>query len=124
MILFPLAVTVLTGMRVSSQVEFTGWQNIGLEDLVVAYRKAKADCFFENTFPTAIKFAEYEQDLLANLKTLLANLQADKGFSDNDDYLGETRHIHEKAVVVNAGWHRLLLVDQQGYQLERWFRVF
>ena len=41
----------------------------------------------------------------------------------NDEYLGETRHIHEKSVVVNAGWHRLLLVDQQGYQLERWFKV-
>lgn len=34
--------------------KFTGWDNITIEDLVVAYRKAKADCFFENTFPTAI----------------------------------------------------------------------
>jgi hypothetical protein len=47
----------------SYQAKFTGWQNLTLEDLVVAYRKAKADCFFENTFPTAIKFAEYEQEL-------------------------------------------------------------
>lgn len=35
----------------SYKATFTGWQNLTLEDLVVAYRKAKADCFFENTFP-------------------------------------------------------------------------
>ena len=39
--------------------EFKGWGELTLADLLVAYRKAKADCFFENTFPTAIKFAEY-----------------------------------------------------------------
>lgn len=78
------------------QVEFTGWQNIGLEDLVVAYRKAKADCFFENTFPTAIKFAEYEQDLLGNLKILLAGLQGALSFADNDDYLGDIRLLPKK----------------------------
>lgn len=78
------------------QANFTGWQHITLEDLVVAYRKAKADCFFENTFPTAIKFAEYEQDLLANLKALLARLQADQGFADNDKYLGDIRLLPKK----------------------------
>ena len=78
------------------QANFTGWQQITLEDLVVAYRKAKADCFFENTFPTAIKFAEYEQDLLANLKTLLDRLHTDQGFSGNEDYLGEFRLLPKK----------------------------
>lgn len=75
---------------------FSGWQHITLEDLVVAYRKAKADCFFENTFPTAIKFAEYEQDLLENLKALLTNLQDEQGFADNDDYLGNIRLLPKK----------------------------
>ncbi len=78
------------------QANFTGWQHITLEDLVVAYRKAKADCFFENTFPTAIKFAEYEQDLLAKLKALLASLQGEQGFSDNDGYLGDIRLLPKK----------------------------
>ena len=41
----------------------------------------------------------------------------------NDEYLGETRYIHEVAVAVNAGWHRLVLVDETGHQLQRWFRV-
>ena len=78
------------------QANFTGWQQITLEDLVVAYRKAKADCFFENTFPTAIKFAEYEQDLLGNLKTLLSSLQGNQGFADNVDYLGDIRLLPKK----------------------------
>lgn len=75
---------------------FNGWQNLALEDLLVAYRKAKADCFFENTFPTAVKFAEYEQDLLVKLKQLLSNLQTDKGFAGNKDYLGEFRLLPKK----------------------------
>jgi len=37
----------------SYQAEFAGWEFLTIEDLLVAYRKAKADCFFENTFPTA-----------------------------------------------------------------------
>lgn len=52
------------------QAIFTGWDDLTIEDLLVAYRKAKADSFFENTFPVAIKFAEYEQELLENLQKL------------------------------------------------------
>jgi hypothetical protein len=44
----------------SYQPQFNGWQSLTLADLLVAYRKAKAACFFENCFPTAINFAEYE----------------------------------------------------------------
>ena len=80
----------------SYQAKYTGWQNLTLEDMVVAYRKAKADCFFENTFPTAIKFAEYEQDLLVNLNALLSSLQSNNGFSDTVDYLGEFRLLPKK----------------------------
>ncbi len=50
---------------------FSGWDNLTLEDLLVAYRKAKADCYFENCFPSAIKFAEYEENLIANLNAFL-----------------------------------------------------
>lgn len=68
----------------SYQAEFTGWRSLTIEDLLIAYRKAKADCFFENTFPTAIKFTEYEQNLLANLNGLLGQLKTDKGFKNNN----------------------------------------
>lgn len=78
------------------QAAFTGWKNITLEDLLVAYRKAKADCFFENTFPAAIKFADYEQDLLSNLKKLLKCLHDDKGFSGNKKLFGDFRLLPKK----------------------------
>lgn len=78
------------------QAVFTGWQNITLEDLLVAYRKAKADCFFENTFPAAINFADYEQDLLSNLKKLLKYLHEGNGFSGNKKLLGDFRLLPKK----------------------------
>ncbi|AFP32790.1 hypothetical protein [Marinobacter sp. BSs20148] len=75
---------------------FNGWDSLTIEDLLVAYRKAKADCFFENTFPTAIKFAEYEQNLLVNLKLLLKSLKKDSGFESNEDLLGSFRLLPKK----------------------------
>lgn len=80
----------------SYQAEFTGWGSLTIEDLLVAYRKAKADCFFENTFPTAIKFAEYEQDLLAYLNDLLSRLQSNTGFENDKDLLGDFRLLPKK----------------------------
>lgn len=80
----------------SYQVQFKGWGSLTIEDLLKAYRKAKADCFFENTFPTAIKFAEYEQNLLDNLKKLLKILKSPSGFEDNEDLLGAYRLLPKK----------------------------
>lgn len=80
----------------SYRAKFTGWQDLTLADLLVAYRKAKADCFFENSFPTAIKFADYEQNLLANLGSLLEQLKASKGFADNSELLGDFRLLPKK----------------------------
>mgnify|MGYP001393912538 FL=1 len=80
----------------SYRAAFNGWNNLTIEDLLVAYRKAKADCFFENTFPTAIKFAEYEQDLLANLNDLLSRLKSNSGFESDEELLGDFRLLPKK----------------------------
>lgn len=80
----------------SYRAKFKGWHSITIEDLLVAYRKSKADCFFENTFPTAIKFAEYEQDLLANLNDLLNRLKNNAGFESDEDLLGDFRLLPKK----------------------------
>lgn len=40
-----------------------------------------------------------------------------------EQYLGETKLFHEQSVSLEPGWHKLTLVDQQGYQLQRWFQV-
>ncbi|HHJ4202741.1 hypothetical protein ACV1DV_17465 [Aeromonas veronii] len=83
----------------SYQVNFEGWDNITIEDLLVAYRKAKADCFYENVFPTAIKFAEYEQDLLENLNSLLEILKSNEGFEGNEQLLGNFRLLPKKLTI-------------------------
>lgn len=88
-----------SGTTMSYQVNFEGWDLITIEDLLVAYRKAKADCFFENVFPTAIKFAEYEQNLLENLNALLNTLKLDSGFEDNKELLGHFRLLPKKLTV-------------------------
>lgn len=75
---------------------FSGWSDLKIEDLLVAYRKAKADCFFENTFPTAIKFAEYESDLLDNLEKLLVDIKDQQGFFKIQGLLGDIRLLPKK----------------------------
>lgn len=80
----------------SYKAKFEGWDSLTIEDLLIAYRKAKADCFFENTFPTAIKFAEYEQCLLENLEKLLKKIKSDQGFDGNTEFLGDFRLLPKK----------------------------
>lgn len=47
---------------------------ISLEDLVVAYRHTKAELFAEKSIPSRLDLLAYEEDLIANLKKLLAKL--------------------------------------------------
>lgn len=78
------------------QAVFKGWDKLSRVDLLVAYRKAKADVFFENSIPTAIKFAEYEQDLLKNLDGLITRLNEASGFAADNALLGEFRIVPKK----------------------------
>ncbi len=39
------------------------------------------------------------------------------------EYLGSSQHIHEKTIVANPGWHKLTVVDEKGYKIDRWFKV-
>lgn len=41
----------------------------------------------------------------------------------DDKYLGETRIFHDREVSLEPGVHKLLVMDKQGYRLERRFRV-
>lgn len=52
------------------------WHKLKLDDLVYAYRKAKADCFFERSTFAAEKFVTYERNLATNLAQLLTDLQS------------------------------------------------
>jgi penicillin-binding protein 1C len=41
----------------------------------------------------------------------------------DDKFLGETKVFHEQSVALEPGVHKLLLLDEQGYKFERWFKV-
>lgn len=41
----------------------------------------------------------------------------------DDEFLGATKIFHEREAALEPGLHRLLIVDKQGYKLERRFRV-
>lgn len=75
---------------------FKSWKELTIEDLLVAYRKAKVDCFFEDTFPTAVKFAEYEENLLQNLENLLDSLKVNEGFLKDESLIGQYRVVPKK----------------------------
>lgn len=38
-------------------------------------------------------------------------------------FIDSTRHIHEKAIAVNPGWHQITLVDGKGYKVSQWFKA-
>jgi len=80
--------------------EFTGWEQLTQIDLIVAYRKAKADVFSEDGFPSAIAFAEYEDDLLNNLNFLLNEWKQNKGPKNLNTYVGRHRLVPKKISVV------------------------
>lgn len=54
--------------------QHASWADVDLADLLGAFRKAKADCFFERSIYCAELFSNYEQNLFRNLESLLADL--------------------------------------------------
>lgn len=76
--------------------QFEGWANLTQIDLIVAYRKAKADCFVEDGFPSAIDFAEFEENLLTNLDRLLEEWKGHDGPKSINSYLGHFRVVPKK----------------------------
>ena len=62
---------------------------ISISDLYLAYRKAKAESFYDSTHPCALAFAEYEQKLELNLKHLLNIINATNPvWMDDISFLG------------------------------------
>ncbi|HWV16494.1 MAG TPA: penicillin-binding protein 1C [Cellvibrio sp.] len=59
----------------------------------------------------------------ALLRAVHRNNQAKIFWHLDDNYLGESKVFHEQTVALEPGMHKLLLLDEQGYKLERWFKV-
>lgn len=52
------------------------WADLQIQDLLLAYRKCKADCFYERSLYATEAFVHYEENLWENLRTLLDNLRS------------------------------------------------
>ena len=57
------------------------------------------------------------------LKAVHRNPAAQLLWHLDDEFLGETKIFHEREAALEPGLHTLLIVDKQGYRLERRFRV-
>lgn len=72
------------------------WLDVTLTDLFFAFRKAKADCFFERSICIASRFADYEQDLARNVISLIGRLHAGQIDALLVENLGQTRVVAKK----------------------------
>lgn len=60
-----------------------------IEDLYLAYRKAKVDMYYERDHATAFAFVEFEENLDENLANLFAELNASQpSWQDSDQFVG------------------------------------
>lgn len=66
--------------------------NIIISDLVIAYRKAKVDAFYETGHLTAHIFAEYEENFVENLQFLLRKIESkDFEWFESKHFIGTHR---------------------------------
>ncbi len=73
--------------------------SLKFEDLVIAYRKAKVDMYYESGHLTALKFAKHEENITANLNSFLSKLQSNGKKFLTDDFVGDHAYIVKKIKV-------------------------
>jgi hypothetical protein len=76
--------------------DLKSWEVVSLRELFFAYRKAKADCFYERSIYVARQFALYERNLADNLLALLQRLQHGEINSILAENLGRPRAVAKK----------------------------
>lgn len=78
------------------------WADLHLRDLFWAFRKAKADRFYETSVRVAEQFVEYEQNLAANLESLLFRLKNGEIAKLIQEYPGEVVVLPKKTAFEKA----------------------
>jgi hypothetical protein len=79
-----------------AQPKIESWSDLSLTDLFYAFRKAKADCYFERSLFVARDFVDYESTLPKRLMSLLERLQAGLIFDVLAENLGKPRPVAKK----------------------------
>ncbi len=60
-----------------------------LDELIIAYRKAKVDAYYETGHLTLLDFASYEQNLFENLQILLNKINSqDLDWFTSEEFIG------------------------------------
>lgn len=79
-----------------AQSKIESWSYLSLTELFFAFRKAKADCYFERSLFVAREFVDYESTLPTRLMGLLELLQAGQIVDVLTKNLGEPRLVAKK----------------------------
>lgn len=79
-----------------AQPKIETWADLSLTELFYAFRKAKADCYFERSLFVARDFVDYESTLPARLAGLLGRIQAGQIVDVLMENLGELRPVAKK----------------------------
>lgn len=99
-------------------------QYFDLPDLLVAYRKAKAEAFYDTNCAHGLKFSAYEKDLIGNLRNLLEKLNdAESTWHKDAKFIGQATCI-PKSISPPTGKSDSSgkLHFQSSDQLEQWCR--
>lgn len=98
--------------------------SVTLADCVIAYKKAKAEAFYENTHFHALAFAAYEKHLIRNLQRLLATLQADGAiWSRNLQWIGGFAYVPKSVEPPDTDSERSIYFRYLD-PVEEWERAF
>ena len=67
---------------------------VALSDLYIAYRKAKAEAYFEKTHSHALAFTKYEQNITQNIENLHQHItSSDADWFSSIDFLGDQGYL-------------------------------
>lgn len=80
------------------------WVEIG--DLYVAYRKAKADAYFDRGHFHSIAYADYEADLERNLNRLLGRIHRNDEWSRSRNFIGRYSYLPKSVEFPKSGGGR------------------
>ncbi|WGM32480.1 RNA-directed DNA polymerase [Brevundimonas sp. NIBR11] len=79
------------------------WAEVSLEDMLLAYRKCKADCFYERSLYATEAFIEYEKELTNNITRLQIILHSGEVSSLFSQNLGTPRVFAKKLSLDRRG---------------------
>lgn len=93
--------------------------NVEIERLYLAYRKAKAERFYEREHPGLLELSLYEEDLVGNLKSLQKRLAAgDNRIWTQSEFLGTYGYLPKSVTVAEASRNELITIHSSSE--EQW----